>query len=197
MNSFDPPGHHPGDVILEGVVPLKVDAQDVSIAVRSIWIATPSLLGPLVAAVAGVGIVALVAARARRHLWLVLAVVAGLGLYVGIRQFSSVPAVLKPDRLAWILPLAALVCVVPVGVLRRRLTPLTITALEACAAAEVVVWCVLRRLNIVRAVLPTSMSFAVDRLVTGICFGVAAASLVVVLGPAVRAALPQRHATAT
>lgn len=88
MNDFTPPGHQPGDVILEAVVPLIVDGRPTEVAVRSVWEPPPSP-APLWWAT-GVGVAAAALWRSRRSPTAVAALTAvgaGVALSLSVWQF--------------------------------------------------------------------------------------------------------------
>jgi hypothetical protein len=171
MNEVAPPGRGPGDVILEGVVPLVVDGVEVDLTVRSVWQPGPSPVPLVLGGAAGLG-----AAIAVRRRGIVAAAAAALGLaagalVVGLIDFLSVPAETAPSPLLWVVPALAVAASGPVllgAVWPRRLgLPGSVAPTLVLGAAVVLaVWGVGRWEWLWRAVLPTASPFWVDRLVT-------------------------------
>jgi hypothetical protein len=197
MNTARPLGHVPGDQILEAVIPLLVDGAPVSVTVTSTWMPAPSSAPMLLGALGGggLGAAAIAAAwlaahrrtggRRRRSdpgrlASIVLAGGAAAALAVGAWQTWSVPAQTGPPITAWALPATALV-VAAVGAVHRW-SRFTSAALSIVASAQLILWVVLRRDVLVRAILPTDAPFWFDRGVTAgagvlaLALGVAAVS---------------------
>lgn len=169
MNEDPPPGRGPGDRILEGVVPLLVDGREVDVAIASTWQHAPPPLPVVAGFVAGLGI-ALVALRrtALRRAALGTAGLAVAALLVGAIAVLSVPSETGPSWTLWLAPATSLVLAVPAALgarapgAVRRWAPL----LTVIAAAELVVWAVLRWDWLWRAILPTAAPYWLDRVVT-------------------------------
>jgi hypothetical protein len=171
MGTVPPLGSVPGDVVLDTVVPLRVDGEPVSLRVRSVLQAPPSPVPALLGAGIGLALV-LGAARlagAHRGTALALSAVASAALIVGIRQVRSVPPETGPSALHWLLAAAALVPALVAVVAWRRPRAgggILVPALVALAGAELALWGWYRREGLSRAILPTDVPFAFDRFVT-------------------------------
>ena len=199
MNTVHPPGRHPGDQILEAVIPLVVDGDPVAVTVTSTWMPAPSglpaVLGAVVGLTFGIGALAVARGRARRDSATAsnplghaapaaaLFAAAAIALVVGLWQTWSVPAQTGPPVTAWALPLTALV--VAAGGLARRWSTFTVHAIAIVGAAQLVLWAVLRREGLVRAILPTNAPFWFDRATsagTGVAAAVVGAGALIALG---------------
>jgi hypothetical protein len=171
MGTVPPLGSAPGDVVLDAVVPLRVDGEPVALRVRSVLQASPSAVPALLGAGIGLALV-LGAARlagAHRGTALALSAVAAAALVVGIRQVRSVPPETGPSALHWLLAAAALVPALAAAVAWRRpraRAAILVPALVALAGAELALWGWYRRDGLSRAILPTDVPFAFDRFVT-------------------------------
>lgn len=180
MGTAPPPGASPGDVVLEAVVPLVVNGRPVALSVRSTMLAPPSpwpaVLGTVVAVCLAVAAVITAGRRALAGavaLWAVAAAV------IGAWTFSSVPSQAGPSILLWAPPTIAAVLAaavaVPTGVTSR---PPMSSVLLGSAGLELLWWGVLRRVDLIRAALPSSAPAGLDRAVVAGSLVVAAASLV-------------------
>lgn len=171
MNAAHPPGAHPGDVVLEAVVPVLVGDQPVDISVRSTWRPAPSPVPAIAGAIIGLALAGAALAagrnrrdRARRLGAVVLTGAAVAAIVVGLWQTWSVPSETGPPISAWALPATALV-LAAAGIL-RRLSDFTAGGLRLVAAVQLVLWAAGRRVGLVRAILPTAAPFWLDRAVT-------------------------------
>ena len=184
MNEDRPPGREPGDRILEGVVPLLVDGAEVDVAVASSWEPAPSRVPVVAGAAAGL----LATVLFRRRVAAAIAVVAAAALGVGITASLSVPPETAPSPLLWVVPATALVLAAVAAFARPGERWPDYLALVA--AAELVVWALVRWDWLWRAVLPTAAPFWLDRAATaaaGAAGLLAAAAAVHSLGSALRA----------
>jgi hypothetical protein len=180
MSSVPPLGLHPGDQVLDEVVPLQVNGRDVEVGVVSTWVGEPSKLPWVLSSVAALVLtVAIALAGGRRPLaWLALALSA-LALLVGGWQTLSLPSVVGPPPTAWALPATALVASIAAVVTEAvgRWSVFTRRALVVVAAAQLCVWLFVRRAVLTHPVLPTSAPFWFDRAATA-AVGVSACVLV-------------------
>jgi hypothetical protein len=173
MNEEPPPGRGPGDVILEGVVPLVVDGIDVDVTVRSVWEPTPSRVAPIAGLVIGSALtVAVFGRRLVPTLAIAVALLAAVALVVGLIGYLSVPAETGPSPILWAGPGASLVLAVAAASSSvgggPRTAPLRKAApgLVAAGAVILAVWGVIRWEWLWKAILPTAAPFWFDRLVT-------------------------------
>ena len=168
MNEARPVGSGPGDVILEGVIPLVIGDTEVDLRVQSVWQDAPSPIPAIVGAVLGVGlVVALVGARAKA-LAVAITVIAVAAATVGTTAYLSVPAETGPAWSLWTPPAVALTlaaaALIPgaaVQWLRSRAATLVLLS-----GIVLVVWGVIHRDWLSAAILPTSLPFWLDRIVT-------------------------------
>ncbi|MFV0309170.1 MAG: hypothetical protein ACK5OX_15665 [Desertimonas sp.] len=174
MNSFRPPGRQPGDVILEGSIPLRVDGRDARIVVASTWLAAPSPLPVWLGAIAGLG-AALGAFRGRhgRTLGSTAVVTAVVALAIGWWRWSAVPPETGPSVLLIALPaVAAVTAAVGTWAVGRFWS----SGLVLAAGLELALWAWTLRAGLVRAIVPTEAPAWLER--AGVAaVGVAAPSL--------------------
>lgn len=164
MNDARPPGRSPGDVILEGVVPLVVDGSEVDLSVESIWEESPSPL-PVAAGILLGAAAAFLAVRARRTA-VGVAGAAALGTALGGWAYLSVPAETEPSSTMWLIPLTAFGLAILAVIVERRGTPSVARVATIAAAGELAAWAVTRWDWLWRAVIPTDLPFWLDRLGT-------------------------------
>lgn len=176
MNSFHPLGSHPGDQILDAVVPLLVGDRPVDIEVISTWRPAPSSLPALLGAAAGVLLagLAIVAGRTRarfasRAPATVVALLGVAALAVGLWQTWSVPSETGPPITGWALPATALA--VAAIAAAAPLSAFTRAGLVLVGAVQLVLWGWGRRSGLERAILPTNAPFWLDRAVTAAVAG--------------------------
>jgi hypothetical protein len=175
MGASPPPGVAPGDSLPETRIPLTVDGGPVEIVVVTTLVASPSMWPAVLGGLAGALLVA-AAAAPRRSLPVGVLVVAlgGIASAVGLAQYASLPAETGPRLIWWIPPVVATACGIGILGLRSK-APFVRLGLLLVAASQLFVWGWVRRLGLVRGVLPTSVPFWIDRAVT-------AAALVVGVG---------------
>lgn len=198
MSTVPPLGLQRGDQVLDDVVPLVVDGIDVEVAVVSYWMPAPSLLPAIVGGLLGIaGALGLMIARRRRLAVAAVVAVAAAGaaLVVGIWQTRSLPSETAPPPTAWVLP--ALGTGLAMAAIVSRWAEFTRWSLVLLAAAQLVVWFVLRRTGLTRAILPTAAPFWFDRAATAavgvLAVGVLVAALAA-LGAAMGVRAPSRRA---
>lgn len=170
MYNGRPPGKHPGDVVLEGTVPLTVNGTAVTVEVQSTWQPAPSRVPAAIGGLLGLA-VALPLVRGRWAWWRLLpsAAVAALATVLGAWQFFGLPSETGPRPLWVVLPAGALAAAAAVWLLRRRGTSPALGADAALLLCGVylVWWVWLRRNGLRRAVLPTHAPWWLDRLGSG------------------------------
>ncbi|MCB2223998.1 MAG: hypothetical protein KQH83_07460 [Actinobacteria bacterium] len=193
MNEARPPGREPGDVILEGVVPLVVDGAEVDLMVRSTWLPPPSpamVLAGMALALAAVAAAALRGAGTRA-LALLVAALAVPAAVVGIAAVVTVPPETAPSWALWVPPLAAVV-LAAAAALAPTARQRAASSAALLGAVLLAVWGIVHREWMLRAVLPTGAPFWAERLVTGAVL-VGAAGLILLLARAqVADAAPRR-----
>jgi hypothetical protein len=186
MNEVPPPGKGPGDQILEGVVPLRVDGVDVDLSVVSIWQPAPSRI-PVVAGLgAGVALALVLARRSAAGAAGAGLLLAAAALAAGLVAFLSVPSETAPEWTHWVVPALCLTLLLTAAsprtsrtwsaVIERNRVTLVFVAAVALAA-----WAVQRWDWMWLAILPTAAPAWLDRLVTAAALaggvGVALAAL--------------------
>jgi hypothetical protein len=203
MEDFPPLNAHRGDQILDGVIPILVDATPVEIHIASTWMPAPSPVPAILGALGGVaGVVAGVWAwRSRSSVRVLAGGVVGLGLLAtltGAVQFRSLPASTGPVVTWWLLPLVGTVLAATGSVS----PPPWRSALVAVGAAQLGLWGLGRRSGLFAAILPTDAPFWLDRAVSAAALvgglGAAAVATVAMVDevrrPASRAAVGGRPA---
>lgn len=154
------PAAEPGDTILEYPVPIVVDGVATQLLVRSTWVPAPSPVPAVAGAVAGL-LVGLVARRSDRAGRIVLVVTSGAAAVVSWLALSSVPPETGPS-LVPLVASATAVGLVGYGLLRPEQDRVVTLAAPAII---LLVWGLLRRDWLIRAVLPTTAP-DLDRVVT-------------------------------
>jgi len=186
MASVPPPGLGPGDQILDSIVPIEVDGVPVEIAVISTWQPEPAAWPVWSGAIVGAAIAAagLVLGRSRPRLPAIAGFVAACAaLLIGVWQHRSLPSEVGSPLRGWLLPVSAVVVLVPAVFTRR--TADWRAAFVLAASVQLLQWSWIRRTGLTHAVLPTTAPFWLDRAVTA---GVAVASTVLLVGSAVELA---------
>jgi hypothetical protein len=163
-------GIEPGDVVQDWTVPLSVDGTDVTVTgvlrlahpVSAVpWLALAALLAVAVVVV-GKGSSTFVAG-------LVAVPAAALALAAGLGEHAAVPAAAGGSALVAILPGIALVAAVAGLLVHRK--PLGVIA-SLLAVALLAGWAILRFSVLTKPVLPTELSYGLDRLATAAALGV-------------------------
>lgn len=167
-------------------IDLTVDGDPVTVTGELVLLTPPSrvpwfVLTALVAI--GLLVVAVVRIRAggpapHRALAGALVAAATLALITGAAQWRDIPPGAGGTVLTAAVPAAALAASL-IALLARR--PRVQLVALAAAIAALGGWAWLRRQVLVRAVLPTSLPFALDRATTSLCLGVALAGTVIVV----------------
>lgn len=156
----------PGDQVLEGVVPIRVDGANVDVVVGSTWQPAPSLIPFVVGGV--IGLAGVLAAARRRQAPAVamgaLTVAALLALTAGLVQYLSVPAETGPSLTLVALPSIALACAIAALAIRHR--PATSLPVAIGAAAALITFAALRLPGSAKAILPTELSMPFDRAIS-------------------------------
>lgn len=171
MNPEPPPGAHPGDQILEGVVPILVDGTEVDLTVISVWEEDPSVVPVLAGALIGI-LIGWLGARTATIRWVVAGLAVAATTIAGI-AFLSVPAETAPSVVMVLVPVSAFVLAL---VARESV------ALVAVASLELVVWGVVRWDWMWKAIIPTVAPHWLDRSVTAVTLAGATVLTVYQLG---------------
>lgn len=168
MSSIDPTGQRPGDVIYpDWQVPLVVDGVATVVHGSLTWL-PPISPYPWWTLALIVGIAALLASRGRSVSTAsgCMAAAAALAVPVGYRAWTSVPPAAGPNPVDVALPVAALLAAV-IALIR----PLWRVSAALAASSALGWWAVTRLSVLAHPMLPTTMSFAVDRLATAVALG--------------------------
>jgi hypothetical protein len=170
-----PFGAEPGDQILEGVIPVRVDGVEVDVLVASFWVSPPSKLPLLGGALIGI-LGAVVAYRQRSGVGVLLTIATLGALVVGVAQYQSVPSETGPSISLIFLPGLALLAVIGALVVRSR--PASALPLLIGSAVALITFASLRMPGITRSILPTDLAFPIDRAISTGVLVVAVACLV-------------------
>ena len=168
------PGIKPGDVVQTWQVDMTFDGKPVSVD-GVVLLAKPIIPAAWFAAAAAIAIAVVVIGRARSTLVAAVAVlVAAVGAtIVGWEERAAVPDVAGGSALTWIVPLVAVLAGVAAVVFHRK--PIGVVA-TLLAVAALFGWAVLRIQVLIEPVLPTELSFNLDRAGTVLAIGASAAA---------------------
>ncbi|CAN5698899.1 hypothetical protein BH10ACT1_BH10ACT1_23780 [soil metagenome] len=158
-------------------VDLRVDGTPVTVRGQLLLLPSPSPVPWLAAVILSGGLVLALAARAVRSrsvpphggYAVALAAVAALATLVGTVQWRTIPAGAGGNPLTAAVPAVAMAAALVAAFVDRSTVRL---AGLAAAAATLAGWGLLRREALFRAVLPTELPYAVDRLGTALALGV-------------------------
>jgi hypothetical protein len=162
LMSGQPLGAQRGDQVAEGVIPLQVDGQDVRVTVQTVWVAQPSPIPWIVAAVlAAIGVAAL-CWKARSKATVAAVGLAILAAGVGLSDYLTLPSEARSSAAVWVLPLVSVAMLV-YGAVRGGGTRLVATGL---AGIQLTSWGYGRIDQLNKAILPTDLPFWLERVVT-------------------------------
>lgn len=170
------PGLEPGDIVQEWTVPMTVDGQNVSVS-GVVVLEHPIATWPwfaLIVIVAG-GVIVLGRGTSTFVAALALTLAAAGALLAGMAERSIVPPGAGGSSLVVTLPAVALAAGALALVLHRRAIGVIASLLSVATLAG---WAVMRFAVLVEPVLPTDLSFNVDRAITAAALGVCAAASV-------------------
>jgi hypothetical protein len=176
MSPDKKPGIKPGDVVQTWGVDMTFDGKPVS--VDGVVLLAQPIKPPLWFIAALVIAVALVViGKGKSMLVAAIAVlVAGVGAtIVGWETYAAVPAVAGSSALSFVVPLVAVVSGVVAVVMHRKPLGVIATLLSAAALGG---WAILRYDVLLQPVLPTNLSFNLDRTGTVLAIGAAVAASV-------------------
>jgi hypothetical protein len=188
MAGSRPPGAEPGDVVQSWTVPLTVDGTATEVTGELVLVARVSPVPWIALGMAGAAAVVVLGRRRPLVPAVAVTVAAAGALVVGWAEFSVAPSGSGANPLLVAVPLVGLVAAGLGVAFRGRGAGPTATL---AAAAAVVGWGVLRASVLWMPVLPTDLPAGVDRAVTALSLGVAAAAAAVIVwsgGLAVRRA---------
>jgi hypothetical protein len=170
------PGIKPGDVVQTWQVDLTFDGNPVSVD-GVVLLAHPIVPAVWFAAAIAIAIAVVVIGRGRSTLVAAAAVlVAAAGAtVVGWEEHLAVPASAGGTALTYVVPLVALVAAVVAFVFHRKPLGVVTTLLAVAALAG---WAVLRIQVLMEPVLPTQLSFDLDRAGTVLAIGASVAAAV-------------------
>ncbi len=178
MGSNRPPGAEPGDVVQSWTVPLTVDGEPVTVDGELVLVARVSPVPWILLGIAGAAAVVLLGRRRPLVPAAAVAMAAAGALLVGWAQFSAAPEGSGASPLLVAVPLIGLVAAGLGLAFRGRVTGPVATL---AGAAAVVGWGVLRIDVLWMPVLPTDLPAGIDRAVTALSLGLAAAAAAVIV----------------
>ena len=175
MSPSNPPNASRGDVIYpDWQVQLTVDGTPTIAHGQLMWVRSVSPIPYIALAIAIAAALIVFGRKSSATAALATLVAAGAALFVGWRAWSSIPSTAGPNPLEFVLPLVALAAAIAAVAFIRN--PLSVVGLLAAVSA-LGGWCIERFSVLLHPVLPTQLSFGVDRSVTaaaiGICVGAA------------------------
>lgn len=153
MNASKPPAADPGDVILEGVVPLRVDQAEVDVVVQSRLLAPPSRWPTIVGVVIGLGVAGVALVLRRPAMGAAVVSLAALG--IGAANFLDLPRETGPSLLLWLLPAVAVVFGFASWRLIDSSRAFLGTSLLAICGVELMTWAIVRRPALTAAIIPS------------------------------------------
>ena len=165
MGDEPPINLEPLDALPDQSIDVLVDGRPVSVVVRTVLQPDPSILPSIVGALLGIqlGAIAMVLGRATSTMTVL---VGGIGaIVVGGAEYLSLPAATGPLVTWWLLPAISVGCAsVTIAVYAR--SELVEIGLLALGGVMLLLWTTQRRAVFGAAILPTSLPFWVDRLVS-------------------------------
>lgn len=164
MGGEPPADMQPGESLPETRVPIVVDGVDTEIGVRTTLVGSPSAWPALIGAVIGLALVAVTMIPGVPTAIAILPISVA-ATWIGVAQYTSLPAETGPRLVWWLPPALAVVCGIAQLVLPRRAVFVR-TGLTLVAAAQLLLWGWARRSGLTHAVLPTPVAYWLDRLVT-------------------------------
>jgi hypothetical protein len=188
MGGNRPPGVEPGDVVQSWTVPLTVDGAATEVRGELVLVARASPVPWIALGIAGAAAVVVLGRRRPLVPAVAVTLAAAGALVVGWAEFSVAPTGSGANPLLVAVPLVGLVAAGLGVAFRGRGAGPTATL---AGAAAVVGWGALRASVLWMPVLPTDLPAGVDRAVTALAVGVAAAAAAVIVwsgGLAVRLA---------
>lgn len=168
----DRPAAEPGDQILEAVIPAVVDGVPTSITVISTWVSPPPPFWSVGGAMAG-AIGGWVFGRSRGKASALLLAVLGIAAsVVAFVAYVSLPTEAAPSPVFWLVPVIAVI----LGFMRLGKPTADPVWTLIAPALLLLLWAVLRRDWVLRALLPTSIPL-LDRTVTAVVASAAVVAL--------------------
>lgn len=175
MSPTNPPNASRGDVIYpDWQVQLTVDGTPTIVHGQLTWVRSVSPIPYIVVAIAIAAALIVLGRKSSAIAALAMLVAAIVALFVGWRAWTSIPSTAGPNPLEVALPVVALVAAAAAVAFIRH--PLSVVGLLAAVSA-LGGWCIERFTVLLHPVLPTQLSFGVDRTATaaalGACVGAA------------------------
>ena len=177
MSPQSPPQHKAGDVIFpDWTVQLTVDGQPTTVHGQLTWAKDVSPL-PYVAIAIVLTVGLILFGRKSATAAAVAVLVASIAaLLVGWRSWNSIPSAASPNPLEIALPLIAVVA--SALALGFRKHPLSVVGILAGVSA-LGGWCIERFAVLLNPVLPTELSFGLDRTATAVAIGACVGAAVI------------------
>lgn len=169
MSPQHPPGHKAGDVIYpDWMVQLSVDGTPTTVHGQLTWVQSVSPVPYFVIAIVlTVGLI-LFGRKSATAAAIAVFIASIAALVVGWRSWSSIPSAAGPNPLEIALPLIAVVASALALAFRKH--PLSVAGILAGVSA-LGGWCIERFAVLLNPVLPTELSFGLDRTATAVAIG--------------------------
>ncbi|MEY2570160.1 MAG: hypothetical protein QOE63_510 [Acidimicrobiaceae bacterium] len=176
MSPIRKPGIKPGDVVQDWTVPMSIDGQPLT-ARGYLVLAHPIQAWLWFVAAAVIAVVAIVAGKRKSTFvaGVALTLASAVALYVGEGEHKVVPTRAGGTILVVLLPGIALIAAIVALVLHKRAIGVIASLLSVATLAG---WTIMRIAVLTKPVLPTSLSYNVDRAGTALAIGVAIAAAV-------------------
>lgn len=195
MGGEPPADMRPGESLPETRVPIVVDGVETEITVRTTLVGSPSAWPAVLGALIGLALAAVTVMPGVPTAVATLPVSVA-ATWIGVVQYTSLPAETGPRLVWWLPPALAVVCGVVQLVLPRRAV-FTRAGLTLVAAAQLLLWGFARRTGLTHAVLPTPVAFRVDRLVTAAAIAGGLAAIVLTVAVLIRSTRPHTTSPVT
>jgi hypothetical protein len=168
MQSSRPAGRQVGDQIVEGVIPLLVDADEVDVTVISTWQPAASRLPIVLGGIVAAALIGWAAWRRRsNNRWAMACLpVAAAAAVAGRWQFASLPVETGPRSVWWLLPAIAVLAAIVAIVAEYRHRAFVARGATLVAGVQLVVWGLIKRDGLQAALIPTGAPGWFDRLAT-------------------------------
>jgi hypothetical protein len=179
MGQGRPPGIKPGDTVQDWTVKLAVDGRPAAVTGKLVLQAGVNPLPWVALGLVAAGAVVLLARRREVLVAGIAVLIAAVGaLVVGTGQFRVAPAGTGVNPLLVAVPAFAVGAAAVGLVLRRQFSGVVLTL---AGAAAVIGWVLLRVTVLWKSILPTNLSYTLDRALTATALGLALAGAAVLV----------------